>query len=61
MGERNPAVMALNERLSKNQNQIDHLKSEIEYQLLEINSRKDLIAELEADQEKLLKAINTLS
>lgn len=61
MGERNAAVLALKEKLDKNQRQIDQLQSEIEYQLQEIENRRDNIKSYEEDQAALRKAIDKLS
>ena len=61
MGERNAAVLALQEKLDKNQRQIDQLQSEIEYQLQEIENRRVNIKFYEKDQAALRKAIDKLS
>ena len=61
MGERNAAVLALKEKIDKNQRQIDQLQSEIDYQLQEIEHRRDNIRLYEEDQEAIRKAIDTLS
>lgn len=61
MGERNAAVLALQEKLDKNQRQIDQLQSEIAYQLQEIENRRVNIKFYEKDQAALRKAIDKLS
>lgn len=61
MRERNAAVLALQEKLDKNQRQIDQLQSEIEYQLQEIENRRANIKFYEEDQAALRKAIDKLS
>ena len=61
MGERNAAVLALQEKLDKNQRQIDQLQSEIAYQLQEIENRRANIKFYEKDQAALRKAIDKLS
>ena len=61
MGERNAAVLALQENLDKNQRQIDQLRSEIAYQLQEIENRRANIKFYEEDQAALRKAIDKLS
>lgn len=61
MGERNASVLALQEKLDKNQRQIDQLQSEIAYQLQEIENRRVNIKFYEKDQAALRKAIDKLS
>ncbi|EBX7861944.1 hypothetical protein DS691_21285 [Salmonella enterica subsp. enterica serovar Bareilly] len=61
MRERNAAVLALQEKLDKNQRQIDQLQSEIEYQLQEIENRRANIKFYEEDQAALRKVIDKLS
>lgn len=61
MGERNIAVEALLDKMTKNQRHMGHLKSEIEYQSLELQAKNNLILDIEKEQEALKEAINRLS